>query len=271
MTKPYPDASGAPPALGAKLHIVIVNYRSASLAIQCLESVEPEVAAIDGCRVTVVENASGDADELGSAIRNNGWSDWCCLQELAENRGFAAGNNAAIIPLMKQAHPPEYFLLLNPDTIVRPGGLRPLLQFMDQTPDCGIAGSRLEDPDGTVQRSAFRFPSVRGEFESAARTGPISRLLSRHIIAPQASAMATITDWVAGASMIVRREIFRDVGLMDEGFFLYFEEVDFCKRANDAGWKCWYIPTSRVVHFVGRSSGVTDPQVAVETETSLLV
>jgi GT2 family glycosyltransferase len=151
---------------------------------------------------------------------------------------------------------------LNPDTIVRPGALRTLIQFMKQTPNCGIAGSRLEDPDGTVQRSAFRFPSVFSEFESAARTGPISQMLSRFVIAPPPTSEAIETDWVAGASMIVRCDVFDDVELMDEGFFLYYEEVDFCKRAKDAGWECWYVPASRVIHLVGQSTGVTNQDTA---------
>lgn len=216
--------------------------------------------------MVVVENASGEAETLRSLIHERGWGDvrgregeqgWCELMELAENRGFAAGNNAAIEPALASEDPPDYVWLLNPDTVVRPGALRALLTFMQEHPEVGIAGSRLEEPDGAVQRSAFRFPSVAGEFEGAVKTGPVTRLLRRWVVAPEPPGEAQRCDWVAGASMLIRRAVFDRVGLMDEGYFMYYEEVDFCRRAADAGWSCWYVPASRVVHLVGRSSGVT--------------
>ncbi len=133
---------------------------------------------------------------------------------------------------------------------------------MDAHPRVGIAGSRLEHPDGTPQRSAFRFHSILGELESGMRLGLVSRLLDRKIVAPPVPQGTCPTDWVAGASMMIRRQVFKDVGLMDEGYFMYFEEVDFCLRARRAGWPCWYVPASRVIHLVGQSSGVTDVKKA---------
>jgi hypothetical protein len=177
---------------------------------------------------------------------------------LERNGGFAYGNNAAIRPALQSTHPPIYVLLLNPDTIVRPGALKALVDFMDEHPDVGIAGSRLEDPDGTPQRSAFRFHTVLSELESGIRLGVVSKILSKWIVAPPISDEIHQTDWVAGASMIVRREVFERAGLMDEDYFMYYEEMDFCLQANKAGWSCWYVPQSRVVHLVGQSSGVTD-------------
>ena len=88
--------------------------------------------------------------------------------------------------------------------------------------------------------------------------GAATRLLSRNVVAPPVKDTAHATDWVAGASMIVRRDVIEQVGLMDERYFLYFEEVDYCRKARRAGWSCWYVPTSRVVHLVGQSTGVTD-------------
>ena len=160
------------------------------------------------------------------------------------------------------ADPPRYVLLLNPDTIVRPGAVRALVEFMEDRPDVGIAGSRLEEPDGTPQRSAFRFPSVLGELEGGLRLGLVSRLLARWVTAPEVAEEPGPTDWVAGACMIIRSAVFKSVGLMDEGYFLYFEEVDFCHRARCTGWPCWYVPAAHVVHLVGRSSGVTNPSAA---------
>jgi GT2 family glycosyltransferase len=243
------------------LLVVIVNYRTADLTLDCLESLQEEVHSVSGTRVVVVDNASGDDSvaRLEAAVRTRGWAS---IEPLERNRGFAAGNNAAIRPVLAAANPPRYVLLLNPDTIVRPGALRALVDFMDSRPDVGIAGSRLEEPDGTPQRSAFRFPSVLGELEGGLRLGAASRLLGRWVVAPEVPAGPGLTDWVAGACMMIRTTIFTAIGLLDEGYFMYFEEVDFCHRARRAGWPCWYVPAARVVHLVGQSSGVTHPSAA---------
>jgi GT2 family glycosyltransferase len=240
--------------------VVIVNYRSAGLTIDCLASLREEIGAIPGSRVVLVENASGEGDELARALDERGWRGWVELIEADRNGGFASGNNRAIEPAMASDDPPRYVLLLNPDTYIRPGAVRELLAFMDAHPGAGIAGSRLEFPDGQAQRSAFRFPSVLGELEGGLRLGPATRVLARWTVAPPVpeGLDPVPTDWVAGASMIVRREVFEAIGTLDESYFMYFEEVDFCRRAARAGWPCWYVPRSRVVHLVGQSSGVTD-------------
>jgi N-acetylglucosaminyl-diphospho-decaprenol L-rhamnosyltransferase len=256
-----------------RLLVVILNYRSAALCVDCLRSLMPEVAANPGTRVVVADAPSGDDSVavIGGAIAANGWDDWCSLTALPKNGGFAYGNNAVIRPYLvtpsaAETGVPPYVLLLNPDTVVRPGAVRALLDFMDRTPSAGIAGSRLEDPDGTPQRSAFRFPTVLSELEHGLRLGPVSKLLKRRVVAPPVPAgnEPVRTDWVAGASMIVRREVFDAVGLLDDGYFMYFEEVDFCLRAARAGWPCWYVPASRVVHLVGQSSGVTNAKQATK-------
>jgi N-acetylglucosaminyl-diphospho-decaprenol L-rhamnosyltransferase len=246
------------------LLIVIVNYRTADLTLDCLASLQDEVGTVAGTHVVVTDNASGDDSvaRLDAAVSRNGWGDWATIRPLEHNGGFAAGNNTAIRPALEGPDPPRYILLLNPDTIVRPGALQTLVGFLADRPEIGLAGSRLEDPDGTPQRSAFRFPTVLGELESGMRLGPVSRLLERWASAQEIPADPAPIDWVAGACMIIRREVFEAIGLMDEGYFMYFEEVDFCHRALRAGWPCWYLPTAHVVHLVGRSSGVTDPRAA---------
>lgn len=244
-----------------KLLVVIVNYRTAALTVDCLRSLAPEVAAIPGTRVVVTDNLSGDdsLDRLRSAINENGWADWVSLMPLPANGGFAYGNNAGIKPFVESAtDKPQYVLLLNPDTVLRPGAVTELVRFMDERHDVGIAGSRLEDPDGTVQISAFRFHSIPSEFEGAAKFGPISKVLAGWRVAPTAPTDACPTDWVCGASMIIRREVFERIGYLDERYFMYFEEVDFCLAAKRAGFPCWYVPSSRVVHLVGSASQVSD-------------
>lgn len=245
-----------------KLLIVIVNYRSAELVSDALESLIPELEQLRSCHVVVVDNASGDDSmrifaELLS--REPRLMSFTSLVQAAENGGFSYGNNVGVRHWLVEHDAPDYVLLLNPDTLVRGGALSELLSFMDAHGQVGIAGSRLEDPDGTPQCSAFRFPSVPGEFVGAVRFGPVSRLLRRWVIAMPVSDTPHRADWVAGASMIVRMSVIEQIGLLDEAYFLYFEEVDFCVRARRASWDCWYVPSSRVVHLVGQVSQVTDP------------
>ncbi len=240
--------------------IVIVNYRTADLTVDCLRSLDDEIHSLPDVRVVVTDNASGDDSpaQIRQAIEDNNWDTWATLMPLERNGGFAYGNNQAIRPAIESDTPPDFVLLLNPDTVVRRGAVAKLIEFMRAHPKAGIAGSRLEDPDAAPQRSAFRFPTIRSELDGGLRLGVVSRLLASASIAPPVRDDAHQTDWVAGASMIIRREVFLDAGLMDESYFMYFEEVDFCLRARRAGWPCWYVPESRVVHLVGQASGVTD-------------
>jgi N-acetylglucosaminyl-diphospho-decaprenol L-rhamnosyltransferase len=244
-----------------KLLIVIVNYRVPDLTIDCLRSLADERARGQEFEVTLVENSSGDdsAARFAAAIRDNAWNDWVTLKCLDHNGGFAAGNNAAIAPALASEAAPEFVLLLNPDTLVRPGAIGKLRDFAEQHPEVGIVGCRLEDLDGTPQRSAFRFPTVLGEFESTIRTGPVTKLLASSVIAPPLPSEQCRVDWVCGACMLVRNSVFTSIGLLDDAYFMYYEEVDFCHRALRAGWPCWFIPDASVVHLVGKSSGVFDP------------
>jgi N-acetylglucosaminyl-diphospho-decaprenol L-rhamnosyltransferase len=243
-----------------KLLIVIVNYRVAQLTIDCLHSVAAEIDSVPNTKVAVCENGTGDdsAERIQRAIDENNWGTWCNLTALPANVGFTGGNNAVIRPILASEQTPEYVFLLNADTIVRPSAFKALIDFMDAHPKVGIAGSRLEEPDGTPQRSAFRFQSPLGEFEANLKFGVVSRLLNRWIVAPPVVDHSFQTDWVSGASMVIRRPVLETVGLLDEGLFTYFDDCDICLNAKRAGWPTWYVPDSRVVHLVGQSTGV-DP------------
>jgi N-acetylglucosaminyl-diphospho-decaprenol L-rhamnosyltransferase len=238
--------------------IVIVNYRSGELTRDCLHSLALENPEASSFEVVVVDNGSADSsvELLRSEIAKCAWGGWVSVLDRGVNDGFAAGNNAAIEPALAAAEPPREILLLNPDTVVRPRFLEPLRAFLRDHPDIGIVGSRLEDPDGAPQRSAFRFPGAMSELERGMKLGLASRFLKQYLVAPPVRDEAHACDWVAGASMLVRREVFASVGALDPGYFLYFEEVEFCRRARRGGWRTWYVPESRVVHLVGQSSGL---------------
>lgn len=250
------------PMEGLTLLIVILNYRTPALTIDCLRSLVDEIPNLPPTQVVVTDNLSGDGspEQIQAAIEVNGWGNWASLMPLPKNGGFAYGNNAAIRPFYESGTLPPYVMLLNPDTVVRPGGINALWQFMETHREVGIAGSRLEDPDGTPQRSAFRFHTLFSEIDAGVRLGILTRLLQPWVVAPPVPEEPCETDWVAGASMMMRREVIQNVGLMDEGYFMYYEEMDYCLQARRAGWSCWYVPASRIVHLVGQASGVTDPK-----------
>ena len=240
------------------LLIVIVNYKTAGLTVDCLASLIGQIdPATD--RVVAVDNCSGDGslDIIANAIEAHGWSGWATAAQAPGNDGFAAGNNFGIELGREKFGRFDYTLLLNPDTVVLDNGIAALLGFMRANPRVGIAGSRLENPDTSPRRSAFRFPTIASEFERGARLGIVTKLLRHKIVAPDIREHAHQTDWVAGASMMIRQGVFDDAGLMDGAYFLYYEETDFCLLAHRAGWECWYVPESRVTHLVGQSTGVT--------------
>ncbi len=239
--------------------IVIVNYKTPGLTIDCLRSLEPERAAVPSTRVVVTDNLSGDdsVQQIGAVIAANGWSAWATLMPLGRNGGFAYGNNEAIRPALESSDPPRYVFMLNPDTLVKPGALKAMLEFLDANPKVGIAGTRVINEDETVRRSAFRFHTAASELEGGLRLGVVTKMLSDKVVAQPIPTAACEVDWVSGASMFVRREVFKDVGLLDESYFMYFEETDFCLRAQRKGWTCWYVPSASIVHLVGQASGVT--------------
>jgi GT2 family glycosyltransferase len=241
-----------------KLLVVILNYRVAHLTIDCLHSVAEEIGRVPGTYVAVCENGTGDdsAEKIQKAINDNQWKAWCTLTTISPNLGFTGGNNAILRPAMEWDDPPQYFLLLNADTIVRPNAFGALVEFMDQHPQVGIAGCRLEQPDGMTQRSAFRFQSPASEFEANIRLGLVTRLLKKWMVAPPPRNETFATDWVSAACMIIRREVFRDVEFLDEGYYTYFDDCDFCFNARKKGWPTWYVPTGCVLHLKGQSTGV---------------
>ena len=235
-----------------KLAVIIVNYKTAKLVMQCLESLLKEFAEI-GARVIVVDNDSQD----GSVATLREWivahddRNIVQLVETGTNDGFAAGNNVGI-----RAVEADYYLLLNSDTIVRPGAIAILLRTAEVHPDAGIVSPRLEWLDGTPQESCFCYLSPMSEFIDAAQTGPITRALNRFNVPLPASNTIVRPHWTSFACVLLRHKLIDEIGVIDDGFFMYFEDIEFCRRARKAGWAIIHNPNARVVHLRGGSSPV---------------
>lgn len=260
-----PDVTPQREASQLRLIVSIVHWRTPELVIETLRSIEAELDTVPNCDVYVVDNASGDGspDKIAAAIEENGWDGFATLIRSDRNAGFAAGNNVVIRKALAAAQPYDYVLLLNPDTIVRPDAFRVLMDFMEANPQVGIAGGRSEDPDATPQMCAFSFPSALSEFAYYLNFGLFNRVFRAGVSGKQVHDDDVQVDWVSGAHMMVRPKVFEDIGLMDEGYFLYYEETDFTWRAREAGWLCWHVPESRIVHLVGQSSGISTRKTEV--------
>jgi len=237
--------------------VVIVNYRTADLAVECVRAVEPQRAALAGGRVLVVDNHSddGSVEHLAAAVRDRGWNDWVEVLPMPRNGGFAYGNNAGLRRATELD--PGFFalVLLNPDAQLADGALDGLSGALRLERDIGIAGAAIANPQGGEEHSAHRWPSPFREFETASELGIFAHRRQRQLSADVARGVHGC-DWVSGACIAIRRDVFAAVGPLDERYFLYFEEVDFCRRARLAGWRCVCVPRARVTHIEGASTGI---------------
>jgi GT2 family glycosyltransferase len=231
----------------ARLAVVIVNYQAYDELSNCLGSLERIGEPVS---VVVIDHASdaSAADDLSRKFPD------VRLVRMTENQGFASGINQGVC-----ATSAPLLLLLNPDCVLEPLGWRMLLDWMDRHRDVGVVGPRISNADGTVQHSARRFPdittAVAGRSSWLTRVAPGNRLSRRNLPFQQARpSTVTDVDWVSGACMLVRRSAFEAVGGMDGGFFLYWEDADFCRRLKYAGFRTVYFPEAAVTHVGGRSS-----------------
>ena len=242
-----------PAAAECSVAVIILNYRSPGLVMDCLRTIASERESVPGLQVVVVDNASqdGSADTLAHALSDDRWQAWVRLVVSPVNRGFSAGNNVGIKAIDAHA-----YLLLNSDTLVRPGALQSLFNALESRPDAGIIGPRLEWPDGRAQDSAFRYRSPWTELIAGAETGPITRLLRRRDLSLGTPDQPIEAQWVSFAAALIRHEVIEQIGLMDEGYFMYFEDIDYCRQARQAGWTVVHWPEARVVHLRGGSSDV---------------
>ncbi|APE45317.1 glycosyl transferase [Sulfitobacter alexandrii] len=240
--------------------VVLLNYRTPQMTLRAAQSALADMPA--EAELVIVDNASGDGSMV---IFERAASEWNLgarlrLVQSDRNGGFGAGCNIGLAQRMSDGSAPDFYYLLNSDAFPDPGCIRTLLDHLGRHPEAGFAASHVRGEDGVPHTTAFRFPSIAGEFEGAMRLGPVSRLLRHAIVAPPLPTGPTQVDWVAGASVMIRAATLDEIGTFDETFFLYFEETDLMKRAARAGWTCWYVPEARVVHIGSVSTGMKEWQ-----------
>ena len=240
----------SPPDL--TLVISIINFRTGDLTLNCVRSVLSDLGDIPA-RVIVVDNRSDD----GSADRI---ADWIAAQEppvpvtlvrSATNSGFSGGHNQGIAAVRA-----EFYLVLNSDALTRPGFFATMLEAARADPQAGIFAPRLEYEDGTQQISCFRFPGPASELIRGAATGPVTRVLARHDVPLAMPPAPDRIGWASFACILLRGAMIAAIGPMDEGYFLYFEDTEYCWRARRAGWRIVHVPEARAVHFRGGSAPV---------------
>lgn len=229
------------------LSILIVNWNTRELLLACLRSLAEARPAL-AVEILVVDNASGDGSAEAVASE---FPDVRLFRNEA-NVGFAGANNQALA-----ASRGRLALLLNPDTLVAPGQLEPMVAYMDAQPDVGILGPRLVYEDGSYQISALRFTQPWDMYYELARfprlLQPPAQRSPRRLI-PLDPVEATPVEYVMGAALLIRRRVVEAIGPMDEAYFMYAEEVDWCFRTRAAGWDVRYFPGATVTHLEGRST-----------------
>jgi N-acetylglucosaminyl-diphospho-decaprenol L-rhamnosyltransferase len=242
------------------IDILIVSWNVSALLGGCLRSIlaQAGAAAPDGdgiplgehrIRVHVIDNASTDGTV--SYVREQ--FPWVHLTASATNLGFTGGNNLGL-----QQATGEYILLLNPDTALDPDAVRTMLQALQMHPRVGVVGPRLLYAGGQPQSSRRRFPTLMmALFESTwlEQWFPHNRWARAYRMEDVPDDRMQSVDWLTGACLFTRRAVWDQIGSLDDRFFMYSEELDWCRRAADAGWECLYVPEAHVVHLEGQSSG----------------
>lgn len=235
---------------------MVVNYRTPDVTIACLRSLAGEIPHLPGARVVVVDNGSGDgsAERIQAAVEEQSWGGWASTLPLRENGGFAYGNNRGV----ETAPGARHYLLLNSDTVVAPGALRYCLGVLERDPGIGAMSCLLLNGDGTVQNVARRFPTpLRRAAGALGLPWKLPRLFAwADLDDPSWDRRTTRrdVDWLGGAFLLVRGEVLRRIGGLDEDFFFYGEDIAFCHRVWRGGSRCHYDPGASVVHYGGTSS-----------------
>lgn len=238
--------------------VIIINYGTAELAIAAVES----VLARDHCghpvEIHLLDNASpgGDAAILAEAHAARHWAGRVHLWLEQQNHGFGRGNNRVLQALGVRPTPPDYAFLLNPDAQLQNEAIAILADRLDTAPNAAAAGAGISLPSGERVTAAFRFPSGPSEFAQALNFGPVSRFFRDKVVPLPADHPDGPVDWVAGAAVMMRLSVLRDLGGFDPDFFLYFEEVELMFRMRKFGHQVLYVPAARVQHVEGAATNV---------------
>lgn len=246
-----------------KLLAIIVNYKTPDMTMKSVQALLPELKNIAGARVVILDNDSQDGsyDRLVQAVKDLDLAPQVEVWKSDRNGGFGYGCNYVIRRALAWEEKPQYIYLLNSDAFPEKRAIEILVETLDSRPDIGIVGSYIHGPDGEPHETAFRFPSIGGELEATIAFGPVSKLLrNKQVAIMPIPKETTRVDWLAGASMMIRREVLEQVGLFDETFFLYYEETDLCRRAANKGWPTYYVPASSVAHIGSASTGMKNLQ-----------
>ena len=237
--------------------VSIINYRTGDLTLNCVQSVLADLGGRD-IRVSVVDNASGDgsADQIAAWIAAHPDAPVDLIRS-PTNSGFSGGHNQGI-----GSGEAEYYLVLNSDAVLRAGFFEAILKTARANPRAGFIAPRIEHEDGTPQISQFRFHSPLGELVRGAATGPVTKALSRHDVPLGPDPDPAQIDWASFACILLNGEMVRALGPMDEGYFLYFEDAEYCLRARRAGWRVLRAPEAVAVHFRGGSGPVKEMEAA---------
>lgn len=234
-----------------RLAVIIVNFRTPDLVLESLRSLQGQLGPADISVVVDNDSEDGSIAKIRDEVDREGWGDAVRVIEAGKNGGFSAGNNVGI-----RAVEAEYYLLLNSDTIVRPGAIETLVRLAEDDPAAGLFGPRLEYLDGEGQVSAFRKATPLGQFQQASQLTVVSKLLRRRVVPMGVSESRHEAEWVSFACVLIRRGVFERIGLLDEGMFMYFEDMEFSSRARRAGFRVIYRPEAKVVHLRGGSGDV---------------
>ena len=238
------------------LVISIINYRTGPLTLQCVASVLADIAGLEAgvtAEVVVVDNASGDgsADEIAAWIAAQDPAVPVHLVRSPVNSGFSGGHNQGMAAI-----PAAFYLILNSDALLRPGFCHAILAAAEAQPAIGLFAPRIEYDDGVQQISCFRFASPASELIRGAASGPVTRALHRHVVALDMPPAEGAIEWASFACILLRGSMVQAIGPMDQGYFLYFEDSEYCLRARRAGWRIAYVDQARAVHFRGGSGPV---------------
>ena len=247
-----------------RLSVIIVNYKSRELLLECLASLEADAAGLE-TETVVVDNDSRDGTPEALAQR------FPAVHVLVndDNLGYARAVNQGIA-----ATSGPCVLIMNPDCTVRPGTLRALIGQLGGHSRCAIAAPRIFNPDGSLEYSARASPDpfafLFNRYSILTRLFPRNRWSRRYLLLDWDHASVRDVDWVSGACLMARREAIEQVGGMDEAFFMFNEDVDWCRRMRIAAWSITYVPTAEVVHHVGASRGRVAPRVIFERHRGMI-